>query len=161
MQVQDVYKLIYQGTLGPEHMVATRQEFTRSLEAEFSDIEPGPGHLLEPIRADQVLYRLNLRPYKLLQQGISALVGPLLMTSKHYVGDKTRLMESWADFIEICSQEKLDMFTTDTVEQFNHWLEKEDYPAVHHSEAYRQAYRPAYRLILAQYITELNIDVAS
>lgn len=162
LELQDAYKLIYQGTMGPEHMVATRQEFTRRLEAEFERIAPNlEQHLLEPVRADQALFRLNLGAFKARLDHIEGLIPLLLQTSKLISGSRAELVETWTVFTRLCGRGEMDAFQTGAVQQFSYWLEQEDYPTVHHSEIYRREYQPAYRLISRQYITELGLDDAS
>ncbi len=162
MQVQDAYKLIYQGAMGPEHMVATRQEFSRRLEAEFAAISAQPGGpMFDPIRADQALFRVNLRPYKAQHADTNALLSCLLQTSRLYPGDMAELQKNWAGFIQLCERSELRIFPLPDVLQLNHRLEQEDFPPIHHSEAYRQAYQPAYRLVAAQFIPELRGNAAS
>ncbi len=162
MELGDVYKLLYQGVMGPEHMVATRQEFTRRLEAEFERLTPNfELRLLVPVRADQALFRLNLRPFKSRLDRTEMLISLVLQTSKLISGSKAELVETWKVFARLCERGEMDAFQTEAVQKYGHWLEQEDFPAVHHSEAYRREYQPAYRLISAQYLPELGLTDAS
>ncbi|HSB67689.1 MAG TPA: hypothetical protein VLD65_14030, partial [Anaerolineales bacterium] len=112
--------------------------------------------LLEPIRADQTLFRLNLRAYKALHQPVKPLISLFLDTSKLSSGSNADLKDTWAAFIDLCMGGKLEGFEISAVQQFSRWLEQEDYPAVHHSEVYHREYRPSYRLIADQFIQSLE-----
>ena len=159
MELGDVYKLLYQGAMGPEHMVATQQEFARRLEAEFAILTPSlEQRLLEPVRADQALFRLNLRPFKSRPEHSETLISLLLQTSKLVSGSKAELVETWTVFTQLCKHGEMDAFQAEAVQQFSQWLKHEDYPTVHHSEAYRSNYIPAYRLIAAQFLPQLGLD---
>lgn len=159
MEVMDAYKLLYQGALGPEHIVATRQEFKRRLEAEFNTLSPTTSErLLEPVRTDGLLFRVNLRPFKAVAIDFEQFVSTLLRTSRSFSGTKTELVDSWSSFVRLCKQGKTTKFPFDEVVDFSQWLEKEDYPPVHHSEAYRHTYQPAYRLISSELLPELGLS---
>jgi hypothetical protein len=161
MELGDVYKLIYQGAMGPEHLVATRQEFARRLVAELEIIQPDPEqHLLEPVRTDQSLYRVNLRAYKSRSHEIERLLSLLLQTSKLASSEKADLLMTWAVFVHLCEQGELGVFEVLEVDKFSRWLKQEDYPIIHHSEAYHRLYQPAYRLVGAQFVLELGMSEA-
>ena len=53
MEPADVYKLLYQGVRGPEHVVASPTEFGARLAAEWDALAPGEDDpLTEPVRPD-------------------------------------------------------------------------------------------------------------
>ena len=162
MGPQDAYKLLYQGIMGPEHLVATQQEFTRRLQAEFDGLLPDrDGRLFETVRPDDLLFRLNLRPYKAIHNSVDALISPLLQTSRSFHGDVTELSSAWAELIRLVERGELSLFAISEVRRLHRLLKKEDFPAVHHTEVYRQAYQPAYRLISAKFIQELGSHASS
>jgi hypothetical protein len=161
MQARDAYKLIYQGSMGPEHMIATRQEFARRLEAEFASLPPRrEERLLEAVRADHSLFRLNLRPYKSYHQEITLLVSACLETSGLINSPVEDLINAWKIFVQFCEQGRLSFFHLEAVHQFSHWLQCAGYPTVHHSHIYRREYQPAYRLVAAQFLPGLELSGA-
>jgi hypothetical protein len=148
MQLQDVYKLLYQGVRGPEHLVTTPEEFVARLRAEWTavsadDTEP----LLEHIRPDKGLARVNLRPCKARGGDVDTLAAACLQAARCTWGTPTDLRQVWRAFVEICRVDPATAYPLDEVAAFSRWLEEQDYPSVHHSERYRELYRPAYRLI--------------
>ncbi len=159
MQVQDAYKLIFQATMGPEHLLVSGQDFTRHLAREFELLTPErDGRLLEPVRPDASLLRLNLRPYKHLQTTIDRLIPPLLQTAETAGGNKAALLDAWAIFSRLGEAGVFSAFANADVRNFSHHVEQGDYPVVHHSQVYRDAYHPAYRLISAQFVPQLGLD---
>jgi hypothetical protein len=158
MELADIYKLLYQGVMGPEHMVATQQEFSRRLRAEFEAVQPDQNHpVLEPIRPDRRLFRLNLRPYKACQSSIEQLIPAMLATSKLIAGTLDELRAIWGEFAEWCSEGRMAKFSAGDLDEFNRWLEEQGFPTVHHSETYRREYLPAYRLMGSNFIAELGL----
>lgn len=162
MQLRDAYKLLYQASMGSEHMVPTQQEFTRRLALEVEHLLPDPHQrLLEPVRDDQSLFRLNLRAYKSHRLDLGLLVPWLLETAKLAGGTKSELLQAWTAFILLCERGELVAFQVTEVHKFARWLEREDFPTVHHSEIYCREYQPAYRLISAEFISNLGLPHAS
>lgn len=160
MELRDVYKLLYQGVMGAEHLMPSHEEYTRCLMAEFEPLQPDPTErLLEPLRPDGLLYRLNLRPYKARRQGLEQLIPFLLESAKPVTGTSTELQATWVRFVELCEGRQFNQFSTNTVHGFAYWLVEMAFPAVHHSEVYQRAYNPAYRLIAAEFIHELGPEV--
>jgi hypothetical protein len=158
MELRDVYKLLYQGVMGAEHLMPSQDEYARFLRDEFKTLEPDPtGHLLEPVRPDGALYRLNLRPYKARRESLESLF-PFLIDSAHEIaGSSSELHKTWVKFIELCEGGQISQFSADAVYGFGHWLVEMGFPAVHHSDIYARNYRPAYRLIAAECLQKLAL----
>jgi hypothetical protein len=75
MNARDVYKLLYQGLLGPEHSMPTAEIFRARLEEELADLQPDASQpLLEDLRPDGALQRIYLRPWLARGQDLSVLV---------------------------------------------------------------------------------------
>jgi hypothetical protein len=161
MEPRDIYKLLYQGVMGSEHLISSSDDFTRHLRSEFDHLLSTPSErILEPIRPDQTLLRLNIRAYKNQHRRIDPLISPLLETARSFTGDYTKLKASWTSFIQSCEQGWIFNFSIKEIHQFNAWLEEMVYPSVHHSDTYRREYQPAYRLIAAGFISALELKDA-
>lgn len=158
MELLDIYKLLYQGVMGPEHMMATRQEFSRRLLAEFDAVQPDQTQgVLESIRPGHALFRLNLRAYKARHSSVEELIPAMLATTKLVAGTLDELRTLWASFSQWCRQGKIAKFTTTDIDNFINWLEEQCFPTVHHSKIYTLEYQPAYRLIASDFIDELGL----
>jgi hypothetical protein len=158
MELRDIYKLLYQGVMGPEHMVATRQEFSRRLLAEFDAVQPDQVQgVLESIRPDHALFRLNLRAFKARHSSIEELIPAMLATTKLVAGTLDELRTLWANFSQWCGQGKIAKFSTTDIDNFTNLLEEQWFPTVHHSKIYTREYQPAYRLIASDFIDEVGL----
>ena len=162
MEPRDVYKLLYQGALGSEHIISSPENFKSYLLSELDKLNADPvERLLEPVRADMTLLRLNLRAWKARQIEPDQLITALLDTGEMPIGTQALLQATWVRFIELCEIRRINQFSTDTVYGFAAWLVEMAFPVVHHSDIYRRAYRPAYRLISSKFIPELGLSDAS
>ncbi len=163
LQLRDVYKLLYQGILGPEHLVSSPERFAAFLEKEYGPLEPPlkaqeTEPLWEPVRPDGRLGRINLRPFKARGGDLAGLVRACLATARERWGTPEELRSTWALFVQQCREGRWGHFPDAEVEEFTAWLEEEKYPVVHHSGEYREAERPAYRLSSRLQVDKLQVE---
>lgn len=145
MQIQDVYKLIHQATMGSGHAVTDPESARLWLERELAEMGDGvPEPMIDPISDDSQLARVHLRPF--LAQGGDAqkLLAAFIRTANEFRGDEEIFMREW----DIAT--RMGIFPPAEMDDFIHSLR--GYPAVHHSAHYNQLYRPAYRVILQKYL---------
>ncbi len=153
MEPADVYKLLYQGVLGPEHLIASPEAFAARLRAEYDAAPPDEAEpLWEPVRPDGALGRVNLRPFKAGGGDIERLIAACLETAGRAWGTPAELRAAWATFVELCQSGRWAAFSLAGVLALSARLEAKGYPPVHHSAAYRQVYRPAYRLVMRAHL---------
>ncbi len=149
MEPADVYKLLYQGVLGPEHLIASPEAFAARLRAEYGAAPPGEAEpLWEPVRPNGTLGRVNLRPFKARVGDVERLIADCLQTAGRAWGTPAEMQAVWAAFVDLCRAGRWAAFPLAGVLALSERLAAEGYPAIHHSAAYRQAYRPAYRLAI-------------
>ncbi len=147
----DIYKLLYQGILGAEHLLRGGEAaFAERLVTEYTAVGPPvPAELLwEPVRPDGGLGRLHLRPYKARGGDPAALIAAALEAGLKSWGSKSLLQEVWEAWSahESCP-------VPEAARKLTIRLAAEGYPAVHHSPEYRGAYQPAYRLVGVEFTT--------
>jgi len=148
MEPRDVYKLLYQGVLGPEHNIEDKTAFRERLLAEFASLEARQGEpLYEPVRPDGSLLRINLRPFKLQNGDLESLIAACLAAGRQKWGELEELKSAWGTFCGLCQEGRWPEFALADVSTFSAWLEAQGHPAVHHSPAYRRCYQPSYRLL--------------
>ncbi len=148
ISVQDIYKLLYQGTMGPRHMLKHVDKAHAYLLKEWQEV---PTHtykpLLVPVSTDHSVVRINFQTAKAKEITAEAIWEMKYQTALHFVEKKKIFKSLWWKTMELVQNEKIPY----TIEQF-HELDKKawdkNYPAIHHSEAYRKANYPAYRIIL-------------
>ena len=154
MAPQDVYKLLYQGILGPEHLLAEPEAFAARLLAEYAAVPPSAfppaggkadEPLSEPVRPDGRLLRVNLRPFKARGGDPDRPLVACRAAAAARWGAQAELRAAWAAVASACQAGRWPHLGD--VAAFSAWLDAHDYPAVHHSTQYREAYQPAYRLV--------------
>jgi hypothetical protein len=148
MAPADVYKLLYQGVLGPEHLIASPDDFAARLRVEYEAVEPDDSEpLWERVRPDGTLRRVNLRPFKAREGDVESLTVACLRTAERRWGTPAELRAAWVGFVELCRAGRWPAFDPAEVLDLSVRLEEQGYPAIHHSARYREVYRPAYRLV--------------
>jgi len=157
MEPHDVYKLLYQGVLGPEHLVASPGDFAARLRTEYETVPPcAVEPLWEPVRPDGALVRLNLRPFKACGGNVEQLIAACLRAAQRAWGTPEELQAAWATFVELCQAGKWEAFPLAEVLAFSAWLEEHGYPPVHHSAGYKKASTPDYRLVCSEFLSHLK-----
>ena len=150
MTVQDIYKLLYQGILGPEHMFKNKDEFSGLLNLEMKQIQPDSQQLLfEPVQPiesidsqETHLYRLHLRAWLAAGKSNEELVSLCMNAVNYPWGTQFDLRELWGIYCDSLAPD-----TRRDADDFSIFLVEKKYPPVHHSGQFRTAYSPAYRLI--------------
>jgi len=147
MQIQDLYKLVYQATMGNEHLLtdsaAVHDYLIRELESiQASAAEP----LLEEISPDGEVVRLNLRPFKARQGDHRALFRAMMQTARIFQKSPEHLERHLREL------EQTTHFDAATMQAFFHEMHEKGYPAAHHSTVYEEKYAPAYRVLLKEFV---------
>jgi hypothetical protein len=155
--VQDIYKCIYQGVRGAEHLLTNPQAAQDFLKNEWHDIEAQPEvMLIEPVSIDMTVFRLNLSPYKAMDGTWEHVWDIFERSAHHFISIPDRLAELWQEFVTLCEFRKLP-YPIEEVMEFSQFLINNNYPVYHHSQRYKEKNKPAYRVIQ---LTEL-FDLAS
>lgn len=146
MQVQDVYKLLYQASFGIGHFLTDTLGTTKRLEAELGTLgAPRPGELLvERISGDGETIRVNLRPLKALHLDDNTLVRCMFLSVAD--PDTLSFIRQWNEFFAMVRYGVLD-FPLAEAEAWNDRVVAGDIRPVHHSDRYLRAYAPAYRVV--------------
>jgi hypothetical protein len=152
MQVEDAYKLVHQASLGSEHAVSDVARAREWLTHELAHLGEGPAEpILDPISADDRILRVHLRPYVANGGDPVRLLDAFVRTANDFQGSTDQLRIYWACVERMASAGHLP-FSQALVREYAVRMEALNYPAVHHSDAYRAAYRPAYRVIARDFL---------
>src|SRR5205823_6624785 len=85
MQLEDIYKLLHQAAMGPEHAVEDAVLARERLRAEAQDLGSGPADpRMDPISPDGRLVRVHLRAYLESGAAIEDLAAAFVDTAKTY-----------------------------------------------------------------------------
>jgi hypothetical protein len=148
MQMEDLYKLVFQAAMGSEHAVPNRTAVQDYMQKELASLGDGPDEpLIDPISPDGEIARVHLRPYIRAGADLSRLLEAFIETSNRHRGN-TRHLKRWWRFAAQQMQQGRLPFDSHQARSFLQQMETQDFPAVHHSQIYLEHYRPAYRVVL-------------
>lgn len=155
MQIQDLYKLVYQAALGNEHLMTdsamVHDYLIRELESVQADSDEP---LLEEISPDGAVVRLNLRSFKARHGDYRVLFQAMMQTARTFQKSQERL-EQYLSYLEQMADSGAIPFNTEAMKVFFREMRDKSYPAVHHSAVYGENYSPAYRVILKKYAPQM------
>ncbi len=155
MQIEDLYKLVYQAAMGNIHLGVDPKILKNYLFSELNRVDAsGEEPLFEKISPDNLI-RLNLRPFKAKGGDPEKLFGAMIQTAQTFQPDKEKIIHYWKD-IERMAEENSIPFDKTELDSFFGKMQSMDFPAIHHSDEYSESYHPAYRIIMKQYSAELQ-----
>lgn len=147
--LQDLYKLLYQATLGPDHLLtgSKRDSAQHFLKQEWAQADADPrGTVLEPIGLQEPFYRVHLRPYKALGLPIEPFWDAFLDSASQSWGTVAQLRNHW-QVLSAAIQEELFPFSPAEAQGWLQTLDRHGFPVLGHTDLYRGVYRPAYRVL--------------
>lgn len=158
MQVEDLYKLLHQAAMGSEHAISSREAARQWLDREIEALEEsttglGAEPLIEPISPGGRLIRVHLRPCLRDGWDMDQLLDAFVQTAEQYSGDAATLDKYCQSAVDLARDGALPFSPSELEARFAE-LKQQGYPAVHHSETYREAYRPAYRVVLRELLSD-------
>lgn len=154
MEIQDLYKLVYQGVMGSGHAISSEESAQSWLREELhsNSCETGIGELCEDISPDGRVLRINLRPYMEAGRNTDRLLKAFMRTGREYRGSNEELVFWWEFLSNIQSK-----FSSAEMTRYIEDREREYFPAVHHSKHYRTLYNPFYRVTLREICLEEGV----
>ena len=154
-EIQDTYKLIYQSVFGIQHILDDKERAKIYLQQEFESINTdGHEDLIENISVSGGTVRLNLRPFKNRNGNIDHLFQAMLHSAEEIASSVQEFLDLWNQFKQAVFRAELNFDKTE-LSAFDHKMKLENYPARHHSAAYRAANRPAYRVLKRKFADRL------
>ena len=146
MQPTDAVKLIYQNEFGGGHLIRDEEACLNYLRREYADLEKDQtAPLCEDI--GNGIVRVNLTALK--EEDLEQLGKAFVDSAAKHKGT----LDSFLNKLEVLrtlTAEGVIAFDLDALNSYLSEYEAAGYPAVSHSEQYRQAYKPAYRILCIQ-----------
>ena len=153
MKVDDLYKLCHHASMGSEHAITDEKFVEEWLHRELQTMGEGPDDpMVDEIASDGHIIRLHLRPYIKAGGASPALLKAFITTAHRYKKNDGLMMAYWHVIKEISSDGTLPKALKD-YDIFFIQMQRDKFPAVHHSPDYEKAYRPAYRVIAREFFT--------
>ena len=148
MQPCDAVKLIYQNEFGGGHLICDEEACLNYLHREYANLEKDPtAPLYENI--GNGIVRVNLAAVK--HEDLEQLGQDFIASAAKHKGTLDSFLHK-LEVLETLTAEGVFPFDTNALNAYLSEYEAAGYPAVSHSEQYRQAYKPAYRIIRKAYI---------
>lgn len=155
---RDLYKFVYQGTMGPQHAGADSASLRPWLDREWAALPaeavtttPRPP-LLAPLRPDGALVRVDLvRARGLADDPRGVLAAAQARTAAAWGADTTALVDLWTQVVADTAlwAGRLD---PDSLAAFTRATADAGWPAVHHSAAYAARWQPHYRVVAPSFL---------
>jgi hypothetical protein len=96
MQIEDLYKLVFQAAMGNEHLMADSAMVHNYLIKELESIQASTDEpLWEEISPDGQVVRLNLRPFKARQGDHRVLFQAMTQSARTFQKSPERLAQYW------------------------------------------------------------------
>ena len=144
MQPRDAVKLIYQNEFGGGHLIRDEQACLNYLRREYTSVAKDP---TVPLYEDigNGIIRVNLAAVK--AEDLERLGRAFIDSAAKHKGTMDRFLNK-LEVLRKLTTEGVFTFDVDALNAYLSEYKAVGYPAVSHSEQYRQAYTPAYRVIL-------------
>ena len=142
----DAYKLIYQRHRGTGHLILDIDSSRKHLLDELEHITPDNSvMLIEPLREDFEVVRVNLVPFKARGLDPEMLLGSFIESSEPSEGALDSFTDEWMNLIWMVKNGLVNL-NLDDMEKVNQIVLDNDYPPMHHSEKYTKMNNPSYRI---------------
>ena len=153
LQMQDIFKYLYQSSFGCEHLISSLERVTDYIANEYSDIRFEGDKTIEQLDGNYSRVYLSY-----LNNGLSVdTFGKLFFYSAKKETDGLANLENKLEIPKKLVREgKLPFSVNEFENAVNEW-KNNGYSAVHHSDIFREKYKPAYRLIANEYIPFLPL----
>lgn len=148
LNVQDVYKMLYQASFGVEHLLGDTTSVRSYLLDEMASMDTADrGEMLvEQISTTGEIVRVNLRPFRSLSFDPESLVQIMYRSARMMTPDTTLFYRNWEDFKSLVRYGLLS-FPVEEVDEWESQLPSGVIAPVHHSVSYVEANAPAYRVV--------------
>ena len=155
LQIEDIFKYLYQSTFGCEHMISSLENVIARITKEYDNICFDNNFEIEQL--DGTYSRVPLS-YLNKDLSINTLSKLFFLSSKKETA-KTEALIQKLKIAKDLVNEKLLPFSKDDFEKAVEEWALIGYPAVHHSDIFREEYQPSYRVISNDYITFLPLFI--
>lgn len=154
LQLQDIFKYIYQSSFGCEHMLSSYETAVDYIRKEY---ENAVFSLQLSDKLDGEYSRVH---FSVLQQGLRAETFAKLfyLSAKKEANSKAELKKKIAAVKELVTDAILPFSAAELEKELERW-HKNGYSAVHHSDAFRLAYKPSYRVIADEFVAFLPLFI--
>lgn len=152
-KVEDIFKFLHQSTFGCEHLVSSFETALSRINSELESLNVPRSQLVEKLDGDFSRVSLSCIGNGLKSETLARL---FLLSSLEPKEDTTSL-EARLNVARDMITEGVLPFSLDEFEEKRAKWRKKGYPALHHSDKFRNEYHPAYRVISNKYVAFLPL----
>ena len=152
-QIPDIFKFLHQSVFGCEHMISSPERAVTYIQTEAQSNPCSGDTAVEPLDGEY-----SRVPLAYLGKGLSAeTLGKLFYLSASAPKGSVEQLEKRLDIAEqLIAEGQLALSLPDFKAAREHW-QADGYPAIHHSDVFRETYHPSYRVISNKYIPYLDL----
>jgi len=145
----DAYKFLHQGVFGPGHAIDDRKSAARVLDEEVASLAPTTvvDPLCQPLGGPTPMARIHLRPFLAADEDVAALLDVFVASAAVPAGTAADMDAALKAAVASLAKAGQWALAGD-LEALASGLAAGFYPAVSHSERYRNGYKPAYRVVV-------------
>jgi hypothetical protein len=153
LQIEDVFKYLFQSSFGCEHLVKNEEGALAYIKREYETLPKDSAPRIEPL--DGGYSRVHL---SWLNAGLSAetLTKLFCLSARSEPTGRDALIEKLEAARQAVRDGELPFDARDFDAALASWQES-GFPAIHHSDRFRAEYRPSYRVIANEYIPFLPL----
>ncbi len=147
MQIEDLYKLIYQSVMGPKHILQNETQAFQYLKKEMKECVGKEKDLFVNIGLKNDLVRVNLNVFKGKNCNPQKLFSAMKETAESIHPDKIKLKNVLKKTKSLFEENELKFLHHSIWKNFIEKLEERNFPRTSHSEIYKKSYFPSYRVV--------------
>jgi hypothetical protein len=153
LQAEDVFKYIFQSAFGCEHLVSNEEAALAYIKREYEAVSKTAEPYVEPLDGEYSRVYLSCLNEGLTPETLARL---FCLSAKKEEGGRAALEQKIEVAKALVASGELPLEGEEFAQKLATW-KGFGYPAVHHSNAFREAYKPAYRVIANQYVALLPL----
>ena len=152
LKAQDIFKFIFQSAFGCEHLVSDKERVISYIEQELKNFPSAPSKI-EELDGDYSRVHLGI-----IREGLSVTtLGNLFyLSAKKEANGMKQLTLSLKAVAELIDEGKLPVNKDEYYALLREW-EEAGFPAIRHSDEFRENYKPCYRVIANRFIPLLPL----
>lgn len=148
LEMEDVFKFMHQGAMGPGHLISSAKDAEEGILRETENATDSAPYPIENLGAFSRVPLLSLKPETL---------GKLLFLSANgEAAGKESLLENIGTVRALIKEKKLP-FSLEAFDKKAEKWEADGFCPVHHSETFRTLYAPFYRVICSRFVPFLPL----
>ncbi len=156
IELQDVYKLLYQSIMGPGHILKNEEKAFLLLKDEFeNNISVYEELLFTDISLEHELVRVHIPHFKKI--GSAEQLYDMMQNTAETLTPEVKMLRAYWDVLGNLLKEKLfENFLLADYNTLTKFLLKNNFPSMSHSDLYKKLYMPSYRIVLKKFANKYN-----